>query len=64
MPKICRSNIRGVVVVGPGGSAKFTFSAARARIVMVTQSYNYKNESTIRLVTYLKMTVFPQKMST
>ena len=43
-------------MVGPGGSTKFTFTAAR--IVMVTQSYNDKNESTIRLVTYLKMTVF------
>ena len=62
MPKICSSNIRGVVVVGAGGFAKFTFTAARS--VIVSQSYNDKNESTIRLVTYLKMTAFPRKMST
>ena len=61
MSKICSSNIRGVVMVGPGGFAKFTFTAARS--VIVTQSYNDKNESTIRLVTYLK-NGFPRKMST
>ena len=61
MPKICSSNRRGVVMVGPGGFAKFTFTAARS--VIVTQSYNDKHESTIRLVTYLK-NGFPRKMNT